>query len=229
MFRVEDKFICSESEWLLLQARMETVLRHDSNQKGTEGYHITSVYFDDLCNTNLQDTVDGNQWRKKYRIRIYNNSFDVIKLEIKYKRYNRVRKISRIISYNEMCNLIQGKQIKDEAPSMENPITLFNIAISQKELKPKVIVAYDRTAYVYDCGNVRITFDRNVRAGNQIEKFMQNKKEIYLPVREIDRILEVKYDEFLPDFIKELIETKNMNQISYSKYKKCMESIGEVK
>lgn len=229
MYRVEDKFICSELELLLLQARMESVLRRDDNQIGENGYIITSVYFDDLYNTNLQDTVDGNQWREKYRIRIYNNSFDIIKLEIKYKKYNRVRKISRTISYNQMCNLIHGKQIKDENPSAENPITLFNIAISQRGLRPKIVIAYNRAAYVYDGGNVRITFDRNVRASDQVEMFIQGEKEIYSPVREADRILEVKYDEFLPGFIKELLETKNMNQISYSKYRKCMESIGGLK
>ena len=227
MYRVEDKFMCSEREMVILQARMEAVLRPDDNQKNVNGYHISSIYFDDFYDTHLQDAIEGNPWRRKYRIRIYNNSFEAIKLEVKYKKYNRVKKISRRISYEQMTELMQGKCITDESPSEQNPITLFNLAVSEKGLRPKVIVAYERKAYVFDAGNVRITFDRNIRAGNQMESFIRGENVIYYPIADMDRILEIKYDEFLPGFIAAMLETGNMNQVSCSKYRMCREIKGD--
>lgn len=86
MYRVEDKYICTETELYMLQARMEAVLHSDDNENGSDGYRIESLYFDDLCDSCLHDTVDGVNRRVKYRIRIYNDSLDVIKLEVKSKR-----------------------------------------------------------------------------------------------------------------------------------------------
>lgn len=226
MYRVEDKFICSEQDLLLLQARLQTVLKPDENQTGAEGYRITSVYFDDLFDTHLQDTVDGNRLREKYRIRIYNGSFDVIKLEIKYKRDNRVMKRTQEITQDQMRELMSGHCVRTENESMENPITLFNLGIADRGLRPRVIVEYDRSAYVYEPGNVRITLDRNIRASGQMDAFTKGQKIAYEYIREWDRVLEVKYDEFLPGFIAGMLETGNLSQTSYSKYRICREIKG---
>ena len=226
MYRVEDKFICSEQDLLLLQARLQTVLKPDENQTGAEGYRITSVYFDDLFDTHLQDTVDGNRLREKYRIRIYNGSFDVIKLEIKYKRDSRVMKRTQEITLDQMRELMSGQCVRTENESMENPITLFNLGIADRGLRPKMIIEYDRSAYVYVPGNVRITLDRNIRASEQMDAFTNGQKIAYEYIREWDRVLEVKYDEFLPGFIAGMLETGNLSQTSYSKYRICREIKG---
>lgn len=216
MYRVEDKYNCTETELFLLQRRMEAVLRPDDNEGGPEGYRITSLYFDDLRDSCLHDTTDGVNLRRKYRIRIYNDSLDVIKLEVKTKRDSRVLKRAKAISKAEMDSLMRGECIEDGA-SMEDPATLFNLAISTAGLRPKVIVAYERKAYVYGPGNVRITFDRNVRASARVEAFGQ-KDIAYDILREYENVLEVKYDELIPDFLLPLLEPGNMQQTAYSKY-----------
>ena len=226
MYRVEDKFSCSEQDLFLLQARLQTVLKSDENQMGVEGYRITSVYFDDLFDTHLQDTVDGNRLREKYRIRVYNGSFDVIKLEIKYKRDNKVMKRTSSITPEQMRELMNGHCVRSENESMEDPITLFNLAITNRGLRPKIIVEYDRSAYIYEPGNVRITLDRNIRASDQLEAFIKGEKIVYEYERELKQVLEVKYDEFLPGFIAGILETGNLNQTSYSKYRICREIKG---
>lgn len=226
MYRVEDKFACSEKDLFLLQARLKTVLESDKNQTSEDGYCITSVYFDDLFDTHLQDTVDGNRLREKYRIRIYNGSFDVIKLEIKYKRDNRVMKRARNITLEQMRELMNGHCIQSENESMEDPLTLFNLAITNRGLRPKIIVEYDRSAYIYEPGNVRITLDRNIRGSDQLEAFIKGEKITYEYERGLGQVLEVKYDEFLPGFISGMLETGNMNQMSYSKYRICREIKG---
>lgn len=223
MYRVEDKYNCSEAQLVMLQSRMEAALRPDSNEGGPEGYSIVSLYFDDFQDSCLRDTEDGVNRRNKYRIRIYNDSLDVIKLEVKAKQDNRIQKQSKTISRAEMESLMRGECIAEEG-SCKDPATLFNLAIKNGGLRPKVIVAYERKAYVYEPGNVRITFDRNVRASSRIENFGQ-KNISYDFLREYDKVLEVKYDEFIPDFLLQLLEVGNMQQSAYSKYQLCRERI----
>lgn len=224
MYRVEDKFSCDEKMLAIVQARLKSVLKPDYNQAGDDGYKITSVYFDDLYDTHLRDTEDGNRLREKYRIRIYNDSFKTIKLEVKYKRDCRVYKKAKNITMEQMELLLSGQCIPDEAPSLDNTITLFNLAIANRGLRPKVIVEYDRAAYIFDAGNVRITLDRNLRQSTDFDGFVNYNKAYYSPVPEFDRVMEVKYDEFLPGFIAGILETGNMNQTTFSKYRLCREA-----
>lgn len=227
MYRVEDKFMCTRQELLILQTRLQAVLDLDSNQDNESGYKVTSVYFDDRHDTSLRDTVDGKRNRKKFRIRIYNASYDTIKLEVKCKRDSKVYKYSERISFGEMQNLLEGQCIKDDRFSLDSAVTLFNLEMARNALVPKVIVEYDRRAYVYGPGNVRITFDRNVRASDDIDGFANCGGVQYTYLDGTDDVLEVKYDEFLPGFIARLLELGNMRQVSYSKYRLSRELIGE--
>lgn len=221
MYRVEDKYCCSEAELLALQNRIGAVLRPDANESGPNGYSIISLYFDDLADSCYQDTLDGHEVRDKYRIRIYNNSLDEIRLEVKQKKESRIRKRSKSISREQMRMLMDGQCIEDEASEFD-PATLFNIAIRTRGLRPKVIVAYERKAYVFEPGNTRITFDRNVRGSNRTEYFGQ-KDITYDLLREQDAVLEVKYDEFIPGFLLQLLELGNMQRSAFSKYQMCRE------
>lgn len=221
MYRAEDKYNCTEAELYMLQSRMEAALRSDVNEGGLDGYRISSLYFDDIRDSCLQDTVDGVNRRNKYRIRIYNDSLDVIKLEVKSKKNNRIQKRSKTISKAQMESLMRGECIEDGA-SAKDPATLFNLAIRTQGLRPKVIVTYERKAYVYEPGNVRITLDRNVRASSRVEAFGE-KNISYDFLREYDKVLEVKYDELIPGFLLQLLELGNMQQSAYSKYQLCRE------
>ena len=219
MYRAENKYCCSQAELLILQNRISAVLRPDANESGPDGYSIISLYFDDLADSCYEDTLSGHEVRDKYRIRIYNNSLDTIRLEVKQRRDSGIRKKSKSISREQMYLLMNGQCIDDPA-SADDPATLFNIAIRTRGLKPKVIVAYERKAYMFEPGNTRITFDRNVRASNRTEYF--GEKDIsYDMLRDRDHVLEVKYDEFIPNFLLQLLELGNMQQSAYSKYQMC--------
>lgn len=220
MYRVEDKYVLSAADLNAMQARMEVILPSDHSADYL-GYKISSVYFDDLFDTHLRDTVEGNPFRKKFRIRIYNDSFDTIKLEVKSKRYNRIAKISREITYDEMCKLLAGETIPcPYAPN--DPRTEFNLAIQTRGLRPKVIVTYERKAFIYPSGNVRITFDRNIRGSNLIESF-GDPMLVHDEPDDFNSVLEVKYDEFLPDFVAQSLENNGMWQTANSKYRLCRE------
>lgn len=216
MYRVEDKYRCLERDMLLLQSRVKIVTRPDAGA-GAAPYRITSLYFDDYRDSCLAETEDGVGFRSKYRIRIYNNSADLIKLEVKDKTYNRIRKKTAIISREDAEKLIAGECIEDPKESADNPVTLFNLAIRQNLLRPRIVIDYNRTAYTFSPGNVRITFDRDIRASLDTGKFLDCGC-AYTPMKDGDRVLEVKYDEMLPGFIARLLETGNMNQTTFSKY-----------
>lgn len=224
LYRVENKYCCTNQESYQLQRRLDAVLRADCNGDGEEGYCVDSLYFDDFADTCLADATEGNDNRRKYRIRIYNHVPDTIKLEVKENRNNKILKRTRCITAEELERLMHGECIKDSS-SPNDPALLFNMAIRTQGLRPKVIVAYERKAYIYPPGNVRITFDRNIRASRETEAFgMQGISYDFLEGQ--DSVLEIKYDEFLPQFILQLMETGSLRQVSYSKYRICRERYG---
>ena len=89
-------------------------------------------------------------------------------------------------------------------------------------MRPRLVVTYERKAYVYEPGNVRITLDRNIRSCNLVECFGKPDTP-YDFLQEQDKIVEMKYDELIPGFILQLLELGNMQQTSYSKYQLCKE------
>ncbi len=222
MYRVEDKYCCSNKEMFELEAKLKTIMKPDPFSK--EGaYRITSLYFDDYWDTCLKECRDGVQQRKKYRIRIYNGCFDTIKLEIKNKTNNRIYKSSKSITYMQMMRLLSGKPPEEEG-SMGDVATQFYIAIKSKGLSPKILIEYDRSAYIYNPGNVRITLDRNLRYSTDIENFLGKKEQSYRMIPEQGRVLEVKYDSVFPGFIARIMESGNMQQTAFSKYRLCRET-----
>lgn len=222
MYRVEDKYLLSPSQMTLLEKRIASVLTPDQNNINRKGYQISSLYFDDNYDRCLHDTINGVSPRDKYRIRIYNNSFDTIKLEVKRKKLNRTLKFVSSITKEECQKLCLGETLDRRTDSADDPINAFNTAISTRLLHPSVIVTYDRNAYLYDEGDVRITFDRNLRGSNWTEMFGKPDL-VYDYPQGKGGILEVKYNGFLPTFIAQLIENNSMIQTSNSKYRICRE------
>lgn len=222
MYRAENKYALSDIDFIILKKRMTAILPLDNSGNGNASYKISSLYFDDIYDTHLKDTVNGNPIRQKFRIRIYNDTLRVIKLEIKYKYYNRIKKASMLISSEDMKLLSNGIPIEGDYPT-DSPLTEFNMAIKRYGLRPKIIVTYDRSAFIYGSGNIRVTFDENLRWNDSTDLF-GNPDLIYNYPENRNFILEVKYDEFLPRFIAQTLEIDTMWQTAFSKYAICRES-----
>ena len=219
-YRVEDKYVLPLEQLFLLEQRIQAIMTLDQGSFKS-GYKISSLYFDDISDTCLRDTIDGNPCRSKYRIRVYNDSLSMIKLEVKTKVYNRCNKIGEEISQEEMKKLILGETIESNS-HMQSARNLFNLAIQTRYLKPKLNVTYDRKAYICETGNVRITFDRNIRANDQINMFPKPEL-VYDYPDDFGCVLEVKYDEVLPHYIAQTLEINKLVQTSNSKYGICRE------
>lgn len=192
---------------------------HLNPTKKQDFYTVRSLYFDDYENSCYYENENGVDDRKKIRIRLYNGSTDFIKLEEKSKIRSMTKKISCSID-SEMVTKI----LNDELSFGENSNPLLNKLYIKKEtelLSPKVIVEYDRIPYIYEDGNVRITFDKNIRFSNELETFLDNNINCQTIMPDGLHIMEVKYDELLPDFIYKIINGEKLKQISYSKYYLC--------
>lgn len=180
-------------------------------------YRIRSLYFDDYQKSALRENESGVDNRKKFRIRAYDNIGERISLEIKYKRWGKTHKDSCLITPQLCTKLLNGERIPFEK-GQPAPLNLLYTEMETKHLRPRVIIEYERTAFVYPAGNVRVTFDRNIAFSDRIGDFMQDSIPL-TPVQGKGRhVLEVKYDELLPDFIAQTLELNALERTSFSKF-----------
>ncbi len=219
-YRHEFKYICSYGELKMLQIRLSGLMFMDSHA-GREGvYNIRSLYFDDYYDRCLKENEAGTDPREKFRIRIYNHSSGRIALELKKKVRGKTQKLSCPLTKEQCGLLMEGEQPKlsKDAPPILQKLCLM---MATSLMRPKVIVEYERVPFIYPQGNVRITLDENIRASGRVDLFLEDK----IPLRPVmpagQHILEVKYDEYLPDFIYRTVQLENLRQTAFSKYYLC--------
>lgn len=216
-YRVENKYICTNMELAILKARLQAVMSIDKNQKEFDAYQIRSIYFDNYDNSSYFENDAGVDDRKKLRIRVYNKSRKTIKLEVKEKYRNFTKKKSCYINEEEFQKILSGK-CQEFLYSDREVMRMFAVAILNYGYHPVNIIEYDRTAFTYPIGNVRITFDKNIAASEETNKLFDDNLQ-KIPLLPVDNhILEIKHDELIPDFILQLLELGNLQQISFSKY-----------
>ncbi|MEG2118133.1 MAG: polyphosphate polymerase domain-containing protein, partial [Clostridia bacterium] len=164
----------------------------------------------------------GVEYRQKYRVRIYNKSDDMIKLERKEKYGEFISKQSFVITKDEFYNLVSGNDIGFLLKSDSEMPPQMYWAIRTKLLKPAVIVDYRRDVLICDDGNVRITFDRELQAGIDTPDIFSN-VHVIDALNPDTMVLEVKYDDFLPSYIKKALQIKSQSREAVSKYVYCRE------
>lgn len=221
-FRNEFKYYLNIYDYLSLKQKLMQLLTLDKNSISEEGYGIRSLYFDGVTNNALYDKNDGIFGREKYRIRIYNGSDAKISLERKSKYGDFVNKEAAPISKLEYESILQG-EYNLLSTRDESLIKDFYAALQFRYFQPVVIVDYIREAYVYGPGNVRVTFDKKLAAAvNTLDMFDSTMllEEVLNPQQ---MIMEVKFDEFLPDVIRQLLQPEKFVRSAISKYVLCRE------
>ena len=219
-YRHEYKYLCSMQKLAVIRNQIEPLM-HLDNYAGDKGiYTIRSLYFDDYENHCFYEIVNGTVPREKFRIRIYNADASFIKLELKKKDYTKVKKLSCLLP-KELCHeIMKGRPLPIQA--VDSPVyRKFCLQQNTRLLQPKVIVEYDRVPCVYPDGNVRVTFDMHVRSSSQLENFLEPEITSRLVMPMNQHILEVKFDEYIPDFIYQTVKTEKLRQATFSKYYIC--------
>ncbi|MDE7285860.1 MAG: polyphosphate polymerase domain-containing protein [Lachnospiraceae bacterium] len=215
-YRHELKFLVSDAQLELLRYRLKLLMPQDFHQK--EGvYTVRSLYFDDFSNSCLEENENGNDPRRKYRIRIYNGSDETIKLEKKIKCRGMTRKISREISRKDCLSYMSGRTPQLTLDSAELEKELYT-EIKINGMCPVTVVEYERCAFVEPRGNVRVTFDKNISGSEAIGQFLERKVIAVPLLPKGNHVLEVKYDELLPEYIAQALEIGVLQRSAFSKY-----------
>ena len=217
-FRHEVKHEISRSDLLILRQRLTAALTPDSHA-GDGRYEVRSLYFDNPEDKALRDKLDGVSVREKYRIRLYNNDPSVIHLERKFKRGGLGYKESVPLTREQAQRIADGR-IRWMAQTADEVILGFYSRLRNEGLAAKVIVDYTREAFVFAPGNVRVTLDYNIRTALRCTDFL-NPACTTVPVPGSPCILEVKWDNFLPDVISGLVRLGDRHSTAYSKYAAC--------
>lgn len=216
-FRHELKHYINYSDYLAIRSRLRTIMHIDRNADANNEYRIRSLYFDNVYDKALMEKVVGVPKRDKFRIRFYNDNHDFIRLEKKSKIRGLCLKDSERITKEECMKIINGdiEFLKDSGKN------LFVDLYSQMKgnlMKPKTVVDYTREAYIYPIGNVRITFDKSIRTGLSSINMFDNDLPTIETINHKYIVLEVKFDEFLPQVIQDIIQVNERRATSISKY-----------
>lgn len=220
-FRHELKYEIGYADYLSMRSRLRAIMKSDCHTDTDGVYRIRSIYFDNYEDKNLREKINGYAYREKFRIRYYNDDLSFITLEKKIKKNYLCQKISVPLTKEEYELLMRG----ETAWMREHPEHLIKELYAKMKyqvLRPRVLVSYKREPYIYEAGNVRVTFDSDIRTSLFKQDFAESASEGIVAAESCETmILEVKYDDFLPDVISRMIQCGNVRQQAFSKYGIC--------
>lgn len=243
-FRHEWKHQISHADLLALRSRLSAVLMPDSHAVNGR-YAVRSLYFDNLDDKALREKLDGVNCREKFRIRYYNGDTSLILLEKKSKINGLCNKVQARLEPDEARLIAEGSFAREEIVVAEGDSAWGGLVAAERNhagevsvaagrelmwelhckmnsqgLRPRTIVDYIREAFVYAAGNVRVTLDYDIRTGMNCTDFL-NPDCVTVPVRDGPVVLEVKWDEFLPSVVRDIVQTPTTHAVAFSKYAVC--------
>ena len=220
-YRHELKFQIPYADYTAMRRRLRLVMQADPHTSADGFYRIRSIYFDNSDDKALREKVDGISKREKFRIRYYNDDFSFITLEKKMKIDNLCLKYDAPIT-EEACRKILSGDLEWMKTDGQELVRELYAKMKYQRLRPRVLVSYLREPYIYKAGNVRVTFDSEIRTTLFQQEFLTKQvSDISATDTPQDRILEVKFDAFLPEIIQDLVQVPGIRQQAFSKYGAC--------
>ncbi|MBO5032102.1 MAG: polyphosphate polymerase domain-containing protein [Lachnospiraceae bacterium] len=217
-YRNEWKYRVQEADLSVIENKVAAVMELDFHSGQSGNYEIHSLYFDDYKDTCTRENEAGISRRFKYRIRYYGKNPDILKLERKEKMDGRCYKESVLITKDTCCRILEGR-VDELYWETDNPLLKeFYVHMMTRLFEPKAIIDYERAAYVEEIANVRITLDKNISVSDSTENFLSGDYLSYPIQEKKEHVLEVKFDDILPGYVKNVISNKNLQQSSFSKY-----------
>lgn len=216
--RYERKYLIPEIQAVQLQLYIEEICKRDANVVEEDGYNIRSIYFDDYYSTSYKDNEAGVDPRNKFRIRIYDCKDEYIALERKIKTDGKIYKQRARLSMEEYQAIMNDRIEEIPYPNENSLLNQFLCLWHTRLLRPVIIVDYDREPYVYEDGDVRITFDRNISFSDSFSDFFDRRLYLQPILPKGMLLLEVKYTEFLPEIIHRVLNRFQLKQCTFSKY-----------
>lgn len=225
-YRHELKYQIDQASALSLKQKLPLMLRRDPHVDPDGTYLITSLYFDNCFDKALREKRHGTQKREKFRLRYYGTHPNAVFLEKKQKINDLCLKSTAPMSVESCRDILDGnwKWLRSASDPL---LQELGFKMQTQLLRPRTVVRYHREPFIYEPGNVRITFDSNICTGLSADYFLDDEilalcsSPQHLAAKTSSLILEVKYDEFLPDFIRGILQPVYLRQQSFSKYAQC--------
>lgn len=218
-FRHEWKHEINAADLISIRQRMRAIAKPDPHAINGR-YLIRSLYFDNASDKALREKLDGVSRREKFRIRYYNGDPTIIHLEKKSKLGGLGSKQMAMLTTVEAQAIVDGHtdgwMLSSGRPLVQELYSKMRV----QGLRPKTIVDYTREPFIYPAGNVRVTFDYDIRTGLSCTDFL-NPDCITVPAGDAPIILEVKWDDFLPDIVRDAVQLTGRRTAAFSKYAQC--------
>lgn len=213
------KYHADAHDLIVIEDKLKRILNLDPYVNPAKGYYVvSSLYFDDFQDDCYHNNEFSLGLRKKYRIRMYNRDRSVLILEKKEKENNKSHKTQYRLTEEEYEQIFYGNVGALYWQTNDPLLKEFTLEIMMRLFQPKVIVHYERTPYLYFPGNVRITLDQNISTSSEIDRFIDGSYST-IPILETGQhLLEIKYDEFLSEHIKQVAQMESLEQATFSKY-----------
>jgi len=217
VLRHEIKYYISKMQAMELTQLFRSMMEIDPNGDDTGAYSIRSLYFDTLSNKDYYEKVIGCNVRKKIRLRIYNFSEEIVKLEIKNKYNNYIYKETTNITRKDADRLIKGDSsiLLRYNDRVAHKVFAF---MHQEIYRPAIIIDYEREAYLYSFQNIRVTIDKNLRTTSNYSCFFHKNVPMIPSFSEQVFVLEIKYDKMLPVFLQKALSHLEAQRSQISKY-----------
>ncbi|KKQ56417.1 MAG: Glycosyltransferase [Parcubacteria group bacterium GW2011_GWA2_38_13] len=222
--RQEIKFLIPWDQLNTIIGEMRKFMEFDeySNITGGNFYKIINVYFDTQDFQCYHQRKDITKELTKYRLRIYvepDTEDFIVYPEIKKRKGKYVKKFRVKISYSDFSRIMQNMSL-DKASNMpaesREIIQEFLQIASQHQMKPILFVNYKRCAMVGGLNkDIRVIFDKEFTAGSFQGIHKVSDGNILL---ENASIMEVKYSDELPQWLKEIILKYQIREFHDSKY-----------
>ncbi len=234
--RFEFKYRISEEWALQIRRFVSSYLQIDENGAGRPNlsYPVHSLYLDSDDLFTYWRTVNGDKNRFKLRLRFYNANPDTpVFCETKHRVDNCISKRRGGVRKEAVPALLAGQlpaasDLVSTDPKAAHAIEHFCQITRALGASPKVHVAYQREAWVEPHSDaVRVTFDRHVLG--EAESTTRFCTKMINPCRPFghDVILELKFTNRFPNWMREMVERFELVRASAAKYCECVELIGE--
>ncbi len=234
--RFELKYVIDEQRACAVRDYVRGYLEPDehSQDDATCSYPVYSLYLDTPSLVLYRQTIQGLKNRFKLRIRFYDDRpASPAFLEIKQRLTDTIRKERAALCKEAVFRLLDG-----ERPSPSDLIR-FNGNGSDSaalerfcNLSEKIgamgatYVCYDREAYVSpESDNLRVTFDRRLRAEAFGGPVLLSPPAQGMPVRVGGVVLEIKFVDRSPRWIQDMSGALDLRRCSMAKYVHCVDAL----
>lgn len=220
--RFEIKYLVTTEQGKRIRERLYHFMRIDPFANELGYYVNRSLYYDTPDLKEYAEYIDGEKRRRKVRLRRYLLDNDKVNVELK-------QKLNKIIWKDKVSLDIKTASELLATPTLwvdnENE-TVGSIArqIARYSYEPKVTIVYQRIPFLdLINGKVRITFDYNIRCGEEEMFYREVSPDDMRVLPPGYEVLELKFTRTCPNWCRKIIDDFSLSPTTYSKYANSMD------